>query len=442
MRIDQLCVRPRLRIRLQLLRRHLPRRQQHLPHLAVYLIAIDVGVVKFVVRADELYLPIHAGQRAIIPKAYVVNRLRVAPDYIGVHRGFGGIELLLDAVQRKRVARELDIALDIGRLALKLIRVHRELLYESGPNIRQHDVHHEPQRKRPYKQPPAAEVGVRQHQQARGCRDDRHYQQRRHPRVHIRVRRAEHRAVSGKQQVVSAEPMPPSDGEHNQRRDYGQVYLDAGQRQIKALPLHAHAQEVDSRRRQQNHHQHRQQPALNETEHRQREHIERHIPPENRIHLVKRDGVGKAQEHLPARRHDAAENHGQHDYRHHADANQRAAHKVKQLVRQRQRHIPARKPQRRVHARAQQQRHRHHARREQAYPRKQHRHEYAPIAQVVKPQPVGIDAAPEHNKRKQRDRHNRYRYPLGERAYLPKELVEIFGRIAVATVAVLVFTSH
>ena len=103
--------------------------------------------------------------------------------------------------------------------------------------------------------------------------------------------------------------MPAGDCEHYQRRYDGQVYLDIRQRKVEALALHAHAQEVYRRRSHQRGNQHSQDPALQEVNHRQSEHIEAGVAAEYGLYVVVAEGggVGEAQEYLPARRHKPAE---------------------------------------------------------------------------------------------------------------------------------------
>ena len=94
------------------------------------------------------------------------------------------------------------------------------------------------------------------------------------------------------------------------------MYLHARSVQVEFHALHAEAQEVESYCHYQRQNQHAQQPALHKTEHRQRKDIKADFAPEHRLDLSKRRGVREAQENLPARRHQRAEDHG--EYKHHA----------------------------------------------------------------------------------------------------------------------------
>ena len=100
----------------------LARRQHHLPVLAVDLVAIVVDRHEVVVGADLLDLAERLEQRLVIPQPHVVERFAVGLDVGARQRRLAGQLALLDAIERERRARRLDVVLDVRRFADLLVR--------------------------------------------------------------------------------------------------------------------------------------------------------------------------------------------------------------------------------------------------------------------------------------------------------------------------------
>ena len=182
--------------------------------------------------------------------------------------------------------------------------------------------------------------------------------------------------------------------------------------QVEALPLHAEAQEVIGDSRYEGQQQNAQNPALHKTQHGQSEYIESGVLAEYRLGLAEGGCIGEAQEYFPARCHYCAENDGEYGYNADADCHQRAAHEIQEVVRQRKSYPAPRDECRGVNARARHDCHCHRTDNEQHYPSRKDLDEYAPIAQVVEPQPIGIYASPEDKQREKHDRYDREGNPL------------------------------
>ena len=173
--------------------------------------------MEVVVRTDKLNLSIYIGKGAIVPKAYVVDRLRVTLNDLRADSRLRRVELFGHPVKPIRSASEFDVAHKVLLFAHEFVRVNRELLIEVRPDASQHDVRNEPESECANQQSPAAEVCVCQHENARADRDDGHYQKRRHARVHVGVSGAEHSAIFRKQQVPPVDPVAEAHREHHQR---------------------------------------------------------------------------------------------------------------------------------------------------------------------------------------------------------------------------------
>ena len=80
-RVDQVAVLPRLRLRRQLRRVQLARREHDLSVLSVHLIAVDVDIAEGVILPDLLQLRVRLEEHIAVPQADVVDRgaIRIQP---------------------------------------------------------------------------------------------------------------------------------------------------------------------------------------------------------------------------------------------------------------------------------------------------------------------------------------------------------------------------
>ena len=127
MGVDQLLVDPVAAALGQLLDVQLARRQHHLAHGAVEVVAIDVDVGKVVVSANLLLLAQGVLQRVPVPQADVLQRGLIVGRVGGIDRGLGGKLALGELVQPISLLGELDVVGDVGSLAHQLVRLDDEV---------------------------------------------------------------------------------------------------------------------------------------------------------------------------------------------------------------------------------------------------------------------------------------------------------------------------
>ena len=126
----QAAVHPRLRVGRQPVGVQLARAQHHLPVLAIDRVPVDVDVQELEQRPDRLQLLQRRPQRLRIPQPHVVDRVLVRRDLL-VGRLQRRRELLLvDLLQPVRVARHVDVALQVRLLLRRLVRLHDEVLHD------------------------------------------------------------------------------------------------------------------------------------------------------------------------------------------------------------------------------------------------------------------------------------------------------------------------
>ena len=135
MREFQILIHPRLRLGREL-RRKLAGRKHHLVIAIRQMVAIHIHVVELVVKPYGLGLLIGLKQRTFIPEPNVLNRVLIPCQNGGCQIRHRRIGRFLDAVQLVCFSRELDVVFQIGSFEAQLVRLHHELLKESG---NQHD---------------------------------------------------------------------------------------------------------------------------------------------------------------------------------------------------------------------------------------------------------------------------------------------------------------
>ena len=121
---------PALDVARQVLVRELARRQHHLPVLPVDDVAVVVDVDEPVVGPDLLQLGEGEEQRRVVPEPHVPERRRVAGQ-VGGGQGLPGREVaLLDAVERERLPRQVDVVGDVGALRDQGVRSDAQALHQ------------------------------------------------------------------------------------------------------------------------------------------------------------------------------------------------------------------------------------------------------------------------------------------------------------------------
>ena len=124
----QPAVHPRLRLDRELVGVEFAGAEQHLPLLAVDVVAVDIDIEEVEERADCLDLAEGGAHRRRIPEADVVNGVLVVGDLL-----LGDLlarrELpLLDAIEAVGVARRLNVAGDVRLLSGDFVRLDDEVL--------------------------------------------------------------------------------------------------------------------------------------------------------------------------------------------------------------------------------------------------------------------------------------------------------------------------
>ena len=128
----------------------------------------------------------------------------------------------------------------------------------------------------------------------------------RQPRVDVGVGRAGHDAESRGREVEGGEQRPGGDHEQDQADEHRDVDAHAA-RYLQLEALQRVRQRVDRARAERGDDEQREDPALEEVEGRQVEHVERHVAVERRVVHAEVDGVPPGEDRLPRSRGDRAE---------------------------------------------------------------------------------------------------------------------------------------
>ena len=297
--VDDGAVHPVLRGVVQAALEELARAEKHLPVLAVHDVAVHVHVQERVVEAQVLQLVQHGLQRARVPQAYVPDRLRAPGDALRQRRLVHVVQPRVHAPEVEAAARPLDVALDVGALALQLGRRDGEALRQRGPSEPGDYPRDEPQPERGEDEPerlPQVRDAYRVEHDAGGEQgDDGEHEQRGQARVHVGVGRAGHRARGGEERLVAVEEVRERDGHHEPRARERQLRARAGA-DGRVYPACAEDEQVQPRRRDEGDEGEAHQPSLDGVQHGQDERVEAHVVVELRVLDAEVGGVHEQQE--------------------------------------------------------------------------------------------------------------------------------------------------
>jgi len=282
--------------------RQLARRQHELPILPVDDVAVVVHVLELVVGPDLLQLREGAQQWAVVPEPDVLEGDLVARQRARVEVLVGGELLLLDAVEPVSGAGHPDVGLDVRPLGLQLVGRHAQALQERRVHPEAHHPHHEQRGAGAREQAQPRPHDLRR---ARDGGERGQYGQRAEHRqrgVDVGVRGAEDEAARREDDLVAVEP--EADGLEGQQRRAQQQQVRAraaGQAraargQHEAALEHVHGEGQHRRARHQRH-----CPRVGEPPERQEEHEEAQIEAEHGILEAERRAVEVAENGLPVR---------------------------------------------------------------------------------------------------------------------------------------------
>ena len=175
----------------------------------------------------------------------------------------------------RAVTGGVDVAFDVRRLAVLLVRVDDERLHERRVDETTDDRHHQPQRRRDQRQPQRTAPHDREVQPRRQQRDQDQQHDRRELRLDDRVRGALDEAALGVGDLVAVEPVVARLHRREHREQHREVRL--GRRahgRHRRREDDAAVEDVGGDREQQHHDQRGEQPVDHERHERQLEDVE------------------------------------------------------------------------------------------------------------------------------------------------------------------------
>ena len=404
--------------------RELARREHQLAIVAVDDVAVVVDVLELVVRADLLQLRERPQQRAVVPEPDVLERRLVARQRARVERLVGGKLFLLDAVETVGGARHPDVRLDVGALRRELVGRHAQALQERRVHAEADHPHHEQRGAGAGEQ---AQAGTHDLNGA-GDRGEhgQHGERAEHRQrgVDVGVRGAEHDATRGQDDLVTVEPEADSLQRQERRAEREQVRARAagqprparGQHEAALQDVHGHGE----------HHRagdQRHRPRVHEPPERQDEDEEPEVEAEHRILGTERRPVDVAEHGFPVggrtqRRHDGDQQ--QHDRQKPPDEwLDHDAPGQAQLVLELPQHVRRRRARGHGEVGPEEQRDDERDRPEQATAQGQRGQENLGVADLLEPEPVGVqrDELQQHREHDQRDHEVRQRLRRAHRPH-------------------------
>jgi len=370
-------------------------RQHHLAKLTVDPVPVVVHRDELVVGADLLELRERVEQRLVVPQPHVLEGGRVVGD-VGLRElSLAGEGPGLHLVQPERAACGGDVVLNVGRLAHLLVRVDVETLEQRRvplPGDGHGEVGPDGGRHRPE---PGAE-GV-EHGEA-GAEDghDHDHQRCGHAGVHVGVARAVEDRARGVDQVLRAlQPGPPGQEQEQDGAEQRQVAPRAGGEGERAgeAARDAAGQQVHAAGRQAGDDDERLQQAPQELLDRQREDVEADLVPEEGVRLAEGHAVAPREPRLPL----AGREQGDEDREERGGAERQPVElpatgdgQLDPLARREHRAHVAQAADGLPQVQPQPAHREHEGRDEEGDPRAQDRDEHLLVADLVEPEPVGV----------------------------------------------------
>ena len=285
------------------------RRDQHLAHLAVDQVPVDVDVADLVVGLQVLQRRVGVADHVRVPEARVVDRAAVGVDQ---RLRFGGrqarferreVEVRgLDCVEPECVARGPDVAIDVLLLGLVLVRADLELLHRGRVDRADHQGDERPQPDRDDREHPPATPDVPEEESGGADRDEDQEVERGELRLHVGVARTLDDAAGGEVQLEPAEVVLRRLDQCHHREDHRQVGLDLRGHPLEgALEADPTVEVVLDRGDDQHDHEPGEQPLGDELEERELEDVEADVLVELGIDLVEALVVGEEDPLLPLR---------------------------------------------------------------------------------------------------------------------------------------------
>src|SRR6266851_4627381 len=145
MGVDQVDVLPGAGDLGQAGRVHLACGEHDLLATTAQLVAVDVDVRELVILPDPLELVVRGQEWTPVGNPYVGQRGLIASQDGGVECAVAGQIAHGDPVEVHRAARGHDVVVDVWPLGGELIRMHRHLFIQSGPDLAQDKTDGNPQ---------------------------------------------------------------------------------------------------------------------------------------------------------------------------------------------------------------------------------------------------------------------------------------------------------
>ncbi len=269
---DEVATLPRLvpdRAEVELAGRH-----DHLLHPSVDLVAVDVEVADRESGAQPLVVAESLDQLTWVQQAHVLQRFDVTRDLAGGERPelHGRLCHIGDV---ERLTRGRDVAIDVGGLAVFLVRVHHERLDGGRIDDTPEEGHHGPQRRRHHRQPPRIGLQCRQEQR----RDEEGDQRQQHDGwqlgVHDGIGGALHEAAPLGGELVAGDPVVAGLHDRKERQEHSDVGLGrASDLRLGRLEHHTAVQHVREQHEQRDEDERGEEPVEGEGHERQPEHVE------------------------------------------------------------------------------------------------------------------------------------------------------------------------
>ena len=284
----------------------LTRRDQHLSLAVVEHVAIDIGVVELVERAQALQPLVRELEDLGVPEAYVADGFAVVDEALCVEVLIvvrKVLHVLVADVDVQPHARGLDVSLDVWRFLLRLLGIDAEALDEGGVRRAGGHRREDPEADGEDGQDPTADGDVHEEQDEGEDRDADQQLERRQLGLDVGVRRPLHHAPGREVQLELLEEVARrlEQGEHAEQD--GQVRLDLwGDLLAGCLHPNATVEVVGDRGDDEDDDDRGEQPSHDEPPERQLEDEEADVAPELRIGNVEGHVIAEEDPLVPVTR--------------------------------------------------------------------------------------------------------------------------------------------
>ena len=288
--------------------------QHHLPGLSVQLVPVVVHVHELVVRADLLELAVGIQRGAVLPEADVLDGGVVRAQDRGAEVLLGRERARLDPVEPVGPVGGRDRPLDVGALGHDLVGRHAKPLDDGGVRGQAEEPPSQPEPDPDQGEEEAGPRHLEEEQDGPEAGQADHDVERRERGVDVRVARPERRAASGEQEAEGVQRVPPrlDDEERGSEREEvplrPRVRDQAGGRQPDPARQH-----VDGGDGGQGHREDQRQELKDADEKRVREDVEPDVAAEQGLGHAEGPRVPVPDHRLPERRPVAAQHERDHE---------------------------------------------------------------------------------------------------------------------------------